>query len=282
LELQQGCSDLIDFVTIQGSIRVQLPNYRCRSTRCGAECCLHPLQLHCFPSTPLEPNAFYDADLLQMTSTSQAQASYAANAWHSMLEHQFADAGLLPTHAATLTGITGAAQHWARVQKIISAKACAATPLLCLGMWDACPCCWRECLVLSGDACLGLRRFGKAASSSTELQPFTECPFFLAEEQVAEALRSYKPAAGNEKPACGPFKAATVVGRKTSNYDRQGVVAFVCRHGFVAGMTSLLTNENFLYYELLLKFILPKINASTTKAIFLDIACKFEGWWRRR
>ncbi|KXZ40970.1 hypothetical protein GPECTOR_1089g366 [Gonium pectorale] len=61
-----------------------------------------------------------------------------------------------------------------------------------------------------------------------------------------------------------------------------GIGALVCRHGFVTAMCSMQTDENFLYFELLLEHALPKIQVPSLKAVFMDVACKFEGFWRGR
>lgn len=54
-----------------------------------------------------------------------------------------------------------------------------------------------------------------------------------------------------------------------------GLAAFVCSHGFVVSMASLLTEENFVYYGLLLQAASQKMDLGRSKAIFMDIACYY-------
>ncbi|KAG2435357.1 hypothetical protein HXX76_007430 [Chlamydomonas incerta] len=82
-----------------------------------------------------------------------------------------------------------------------------------------------------------------------------------------------------EGAACSDFKAAKEASSRTANYDRMGVAALVCRHGFVVSMASLMTPENFVYYELLLEAVAAKMDLAAVKAVFLDVACKFEGYY---
>ena len=56
---------------------------------------------------------------------------------------------------------------------------------------------------------------------------------------------------------------------------------FACRHGFVPVMVSLHTEENFVYYEVLLEALNKKMDLTNVKAVFLDVACKFTGYYQR-
>lgn len=81
--------------------------------------------------------------------------------------------------------------------------------------------------------------------------------------------------------SCADFKAAKVAGIRSAHYDRMGIAAFVCRHGFVASMASLMTPENFVYYEVLLEAVNKKMALEDVDVAFLDVACKFEAYYER-
>jgi hypothetical protein len=61
-----------------------------------------------------------------------------------------------------------------------------------------------------------------------------------------QAARSAEPDA---TPACSNFKAAAVTAADAPKYDRTGVAAFMCRHGFVLSACIMTGPENFTYYE---------------------------------
>ena len=104
---------------------------------------------------------------------------------------------------------------------------------------------------------------------------------FIPDEVVAERLRQCGKMVDPEAVSCSDFKAAKIFGRHAANYDRPGVAVFACRHGFVPAMVSLQTEENFVYYEVLLEALHQKMDLAIVKAVFLDVACKFEGYYHR-
>ncbi|EFJ42598.1 hypothetical protein VOLCADRAFT_97223 [Volvox carteri f. nagariensis] len=132
-----------------------------------------------------------------------------------------------------------------------------------------------------GDACLGLRHFKAAASGSLDLQPLAAGDLFISEKLVMERLKERGKMADPDAVSCSKFKAAKVFGRRAANYDRLGVAAFACRHGFVPAMVSLHTEEDFVYYEVLLEALKQRMDLASVKAVFLDVACKFEGYYKR-
>ncbi len=278
--LVDGCQDMLQYITVTGSITVDMPHYKCRG--CSFERWIGPAEIGCFPSTPQRTAAFYDEELLKLTDTIRLKSAYSATALAGVLEELHKSNGL-QSKCSTLEALSTAALHWANTQELLRSESCAAdaAPVDGGNNWSDCPACSRGCVALSGDACLGLRRFAAAASSSMDLQPLVQPSPFLPEADVAERLHAYNPKyqIGEDSASCGNFKAATVTGRKAANYDRMGIAALVCRHGFVVNACSLMTNENFLYYEVLLEEALARVRP---KAVFLDVACKFEPYWRSR
>jgi len=227
---------------------------------------------------------------MQQVCFLRAETPCSASAYSKMLQRQHS-ANRLPTPAGIADAVGNAAAHWDRVQSMLrsseflgtnSTHASDLPPSLSTGFsWTDCPACWRECVAISGDACVGLRRFRAAASSSLDLQPLAAGGLFVPEHQVAERLVQRGKMADPDAVACSQFKAAQVFGRRAANYDRLGVAAFACRHGFVPAMVSLHTEENFVYYEVLLEALNKKMDLVAMKAVFMDVACKFEGYYNR-
>jgi hypothetical protein len=120
------------------------------------------------------------------------------------------------------------------------------------------------------------------------LQPLSLNSLFSPEEEVRARLEERQKLASTssgsldlEATACTDFKAAAAFSSRAAHYDRMGIAAFVCRHGFVACMVSLHTPENFTYYEMLLEALHDKMDLANVDAIFLDVACKFEAYYDR-
>ncbi|EFJ42130.1 hypothetical protein VOLCADRAFT_97808 [Volvox carteri f. nagariensis] len=304
---QTASGETVRFVTVQGSIEAPYPCFRCR--HCPAQLPfvrqIHPLEIGCFPSTPDRPVAWFDWGLMQQVCFLRAESPCSASAYSKMLQRQHAVNGL-PTPAGIADAIGTAAAHWDRVQSlmrtcellgvddILALEPCNATRGASTsdaaagavaaaggGRWMDCPACWRQCVAVSGDACLGLRRFKAAASGSLDLQPLAAGDLFISEKLVMERLKQRGKMADPDAVSCSEFKAAKVFGRRAANYDRLGVAAFACRHGFVPAMVSLHTEENFVYYEVLLEALKQRMDLASVKAVFLDVACKFEGYYKR-
>ncbi|GLC39795.1 hypothetical protein PLESTM_000942800 [Pleodorina starrii] len=116
------------------------------------------------------------------------------------------------------------------------------------------------------------------------LQPLASGDVFVPEAVVRDRLEQRRKFASEvhlDAASCSDFKAAKFMGSRNAFYDRMGVAAFVCRHGFVASMASLMTPENFVYYEVMLEALNEKMALEEVDVIFLDVACKFEGYYNR-
>ncbi len=277
--LEDGCEGALTYVAVLGSVSVDLPRYVC--TQCAHDQWLGPMELGCFPSTPQRVTAFYDEELLRLTSRMRSTAAYSASAWRAVLQEQHKENGL-PSPPAVLEELSRVVVHWANIQEMKRSSESLQVPSIRPGGWTECPACWRSCVALSGDACLGMRHYRLVAGSSSHLHPTVPGPF-LRDAFVAQQLASYRaPAATSELSSCGDFRAATTASRKAATYDHMGIAAFVCRHGFVVSATSMQSEENYLYYELMLDDALPKLDRAALKAVFLDVACKFEPFWRAR
>ena len=152
--------------------------------------------------------------------------------------------------------------------------------------WQNCPCCWRTCQALMGDACLGITRLRAAASSSHGLSPvYTDGPF-VADGAVKDLLSQRQNVDKKllDPPSCAEFKAAKPSGKLSPVMDTTGMAALVCRHEFVAVATNMFTPENFCYYDIMLEHAMKEFSESSgrqLKCFFLDIACQFQGYWDR-
>jgi hypothetical protein len=98
-----------------------------------------------------------------------------------------------------------------------------------------CPCCSVTCEAVCADACLGMRRFAKVALQQRDLQPLITSSRFVPEACMAAAQQAARGRVQWEDatPACSNFKAATLTAAEAPKYDRTGMGAFLCRHGFV-------------------------------------------------
>ncbi|GLC43675.1 hypothetical protein PLESTM_001502900 [Pleodorina starrii] len=289
----------VRFVSLDGSVEVPYPCFKCR--HCPAQLPtvrqLHPMEIGCFPSTPDRPAAWFDSRLMQHVCFLRAESPCSASAYSKTLQRHHAANGL-PTPAGITDAVGTAAAHWDRVQSLMRTSEFLGVETFCAaggggssdtadtgpvgrGAWTDCPACWRQCVAVSGDACMGLRRFRAAASGSLDLLPLAAGDLFIPERLVVERLKQRGKMADPDAVSCSEFKAAKVFGRRAANYDRLGVAAFVCRHGFVPAMVSLHTEENFVYYEVLLEALRQRMDLPSVKAVFLDVACKFEGYYNK-
>lgn len=152
--------------------------------------------------------------------------------------------------------------------------------------WQKCPCCWRTCQALMGDACLGITRLRAAASSSHALAPFESNGSFIDDKEVQRLLveRQKLDSRLLDAPACVDFKAAMFVGKLSPGMDTTGMAALVCRHEFVAVAVNMFTPENFCYYDIRLERMQQQYSQDPDRQLvyfFLDIACQFQGHWNR-
>jgi hypothetical protein len=154
-----------------------------------------------------------------------------------------------------------------------------------------CPACWRTCEAVCADACMGMRRFAKSASAQRGLEPLISNTPFMSEE-VVKAAQERRPHAADSSDAraaaCSDFKAADLSAAEATKYDRTGVAAFLCRHGFVMRACTMFGPENFTYYEVMLADILtayctPQALAAgrSLKFVYVDVACKMEPMLQR-
>ncbi len=118
---------------------------------------------------------------------------------------------------AMLCGI-GASQHFMLVPQVEMSKR---DQFQLPGMfadqsaWQNCPCCWRTCQALMGDACLGITRLRAAASSSHALSPvYTDGPC-VADAAGKDLLseRHNVDSALLDPPSSADFKAAKPSGK---------------------------------------------------------------------
>ncbi|KAG2438299.1 hypothetical protein HYH02_010996 [Chlamydomonas schloesseri] len=283
---QMASSEELLYVTLQGSVAVTQPSYTCK--HCSYVRVIHSSEMGCFPSTPKQSRAWFDVALLRHVQHARAVNPTAASALSQTLALDHAAIGH-STPDSVLKAVPLAATHLARVEHMLESALLsdAIRGDSSASQWLDCPACWRCCVAISGDACMGLRRFKAAARSSMQLKPLYGGDLFVSEDVVATRLEKRQKLARTEAgvqlegAACSDFKAAKETGSRTAHYDRMGVAAIVCRHGFVISMASLLTPENFVYYELLLEAAAAKMDLAAVKAVFLDVACKFEGYYER-
>ena len=151
--------------------------------------------------------------------------------------------------------------------------------------WQRCPCCWKTCQAVMGDACLGITRLRAAASNSHSLQPFHTNGPFISDDVVREHVADRQNIDINLlTPACSEFQAVGSLGRRSKCFDIMGMAALVCRHEFVLVAANLFTEENFAYYDIMLAQLLeqyPEEDGKQLLCFFLDIACQFKPYWDR-
>jgi hypothetical protein len=154
-----------------------------------------------------------------------------------------------------------------------------------------CPACWRTCVAVCADSCMGMRRFSQSAPNQRGHEPLISSTPFMSEATVAAAQARRSDAADSSEAsaaACSDFKAADPSAAEAKKYDRTGVTAFLCRHGFVMRACTMRGPENFTYYETMLIDILkaycgPQASAAgrSLKFIYVDVACKMEAMLKR-
>jgi hypothetical protein len=135
-------------------------------------------------------------------------------------------------------------------------------------------------VAVSGDACLGLRRFAKAGRASVNLKPLEKDTVFLDAAFVRGQRAAHKQTA-DEAHDCASFRAVTVRSEQSKTYDEEGIASFVCRHGVVLVMCSLFGPETHCEYELMVHALLEAYDSNNGREInlfFMDIACKFWPW----
>ena len=152
--------------------------------------------------------------------------------------------------------------------------------------WQMCPCCWRTCQALMGDACYGMPRLRAAASNSHTLRPFYPDGPFVCDDAIKELLASRQNIDRSllDPPSCVEFRAAQQLGKLSPVLDTTGTAALVCRHEFVAVAVNMFTTENFCYYDIMLKHVQDSFSKEPSRKLlcfFLDIACQFQGYWDR-
>ncbi len=75
---------------------------------------------------------------------------------------------------------------------------------------------------------------------------------------------------------------------EANKYDRTGVAAILCRHGFVMRACTMFGPENFTYYEFMLSDSLKaycaqdaRVAGRSLKFVYVDVACKMENMLER-
>ncbi|GIL44334.1 hypothetical protein Vafri_1844 [Volvox africanus] len=120
--LQGSSGSTLRYVTVDGSIEVSYPCFKCRHcpSQLPAVRQIHPLEIRCFPSTPDLPAAWYDGSLMQQVCFLRAESPCSTSAFSRMLQRQHS-ANRLPTPTGITDGITvgTAAAHWDRVQSLM-------------------------------------------------------------------------------------------------------------------------------------------------------------------
>ena len=122
-----------------------------------------------------------------------------------------------------------------------------------------------------------------AAKSSHDIGPSYHNGPFIADSDVKHLLQERKnidPSLLNQ-PACVDFKAVGTLGRRSTVLDTMGTAAVVCRHEFPMAAVNMFTEENFVYYDVMLQHIMQQYHAHPDRKLvcfFLDIACQFKGY----
>ena len=104
----------ITYATIQGQLEVSLPQYRCVS--CQHTLTVHPVDVGCFPATPLRAEVWYDRQLLSLTSACQMSGPSAIQAHCSALQQLHMQNGFGPGKPAVWNNLATATQEWRRIQ----------------------------------------------------------------------------------------------------------------------------------------------------------------------
>ncbi|DBA78758.1 TPA: hypothetical protein ACH3X1_008665 [Trebouxia sp. C0004] len=205
----------ITYASIHAHVSVHKPEFEC--TSCSTRIAVHPISIDCFPATPCQATVWYDQQLLVATAAAQYSGPVAtkptAQPSNNFTSTMDADRGILAFGQICLvlhrTGTVWRYAHAAFVGDHVSSIAALTDEVHMLvsqvemskreqfqlpGMfadqsaWQNCPCCWRTCQALMGDACLGITRLRAAASSSHALSPvYTDGPF-VADAAVKDLL----------------------------------------------------------------------------------------------
>ena len=290
-QLRPGYDSQVRFCTLEGWVNVSFPDYKCQTEACPFGIILNPLELGCFPSTPSCPTTFYDQQLLSLTQLLTKQDGTAARSWRDVIEayHQLNG---FDSSGAMLEHLRPAMLHFTRITELVTSPAeLGLKPLRgdddATPHWERCPACYKTCPYISGDATQGAKRFKNTATASLGLQPIGSLtPVFPADRMKAALERRLSTAPKDlAKPECVSFKAIpdNDIGKVVRLYDHTGLVAFVCPHGFVIIMASMVTTENFVYYDELLKEILPLLVGQNGQMpiVFMDMGCQYEAHFRK-
>ena len=133
---------------------------------------------------------------------------------------------------------------------------------------------------------MGLKRFENAALASKYVQPLLHDSRYLPEAAVKDKLEQREKLDPSllEPAACSEFRAASVAVQQSVQHHVTGVAAGTCRHGIVACMADMHTPENFVYYECLMEHLRQLFGPGSDSEMgffFLDVACKFKGYFER-
>ena len=118
------------------------------------------------------------------------------------------------------------------------------------------------------------------------MQPLHSNGPFIPDADIKHLLEERKRIDSSllNQPSCVDFKAIGSLGRRSTVLDNMGMAAIVCRHEFPMAAVNMFTEENFVYYDLMLERILRQYQDSPDRQLvcfFLDIACQFKGYWDR-
>lgn len=219
-----------------------------------------------------------------MAAKTQLTAPYSSSALHTVIHelHEYNSPSLTASPSLSLRHLSHVAQVWhMMMERVQHLHRAGIQPIVQGGLVD-CPACFRECVAVSGDACMGLRRFKKSATASRGLPSLHHSTPFLSEAHVQQKLAELRADDDTHAIAegdCAKFKAAPAIlsGNRSQHYDRLGVAALCCRHEHVLQACSLHSEENYTYYEILL---LPVMTAYCSPAhkrklsfFYLDVAC---------
>ncbi|DBA78892.1 TPA: hypothetical protein ACH3X1_008774 [Trebouxia sp. C0004] len=196
-------------------LSVHKPEFEC--TSCSTRIAVHPISIDCFPATPRQATVWYDQQLLVATAAAQHSDPVAIQAHCAALKQLHIHNGCGLGHPGIWTNLCSASQNWHRVEVEMSKRDQFQLPGMFADQsaWQNCPCCWRTCQALMGDACLGITCLRAAASSSHAVSPvYTDGPF-VADAAVKDLLseRQNVDRALLDPPSCADFKAAKPSGK---------------------------------------------------------------------
>lgn len=175
----------ITFCAPLGTVLVAIP---CKTCSCCQHCTrLHPVEMGCFPATPDIPEVWYSNEFMLNTIALRTTATIPMCLWVETVVKMHKNNGF-ETKKSVFDNLERAVAMYQIIHNGLNADESLGLRPIVSGGFLSCPCCYRKCHALCGDACLGLRHFRKVAYRSKNISPLEQATPFVPAAVVMDAL----------------------------------------------------------------------------------------------